>query len=56
MEELIDKYFGKDLETDHLWIQAKMSASQALTHKHEEKDKTPKIILPKEFKPMGESF
>jgi hypothetical protein len=56
MEELIDEYFGKDLETDHLWIQAKTSASQALTHKHEEKDKTPKIILPKEFKPWEKVF
>ena len=46
MEEVDE---NDDLETDHLWIQAKISTSQALAHEHE--DKTQKVKLPPEFKP-----
>ena len=38
MEEVDE---NDDLETDHLWIQAKTSTSQALAHEHE--DKTQKV-------------
>ena len=59
MEE-VDK--NDNFETDHLWIRAKMSTSQALAHEHE--DKAQKVELPPEFKPwktifdkqMSESF
>ena len=51
MEEIDE---NEDLETDHLWIQAKMSTSQALAHEHE--DKTQKVELPPEFKPWKTVF
>jgi hypothetical protein len=45
-EEELDADDSEDLETDHLWIQAKTSASQALAHKHEE---NVKVELPPEY-------
>jgi hypothetical protein len=45
-EEELDNELDEDLETDHLWIQAKTSASQALAHEHETKAK---VELPNEY-------
>ncbi len=46
-EEELDADANEDLETDHLWVRAKMSASQALAHEHE--DNTKKAVLPPEY-------
>ncbi len=46
-EEELDADANEDLETDHLWIQAKTSASQALTHEYE--DNAKKAELPPEY-------
>src|SRR6266550_2240433 len=46
-EEELDVDANEDLETDHLWIQAKTSASQALAHEYE--DNTKKAALPPEY-------
>ncbi len=43
----LDADANEDLETDHLWVQAKTSASQALAHEHE--DNTKKAKLPSEY-------
>jgi len=47
LKEELDADINKDLETDHLWIQAKTSGSQALAHEHE--DKIKKVKLPPEY-------
>jgi hypothetical protein len=45
-EEELDADESEDLKTDHLWIRAKMSASQALAHEYEE---NVKVELPPEY-------
>ena len=53
-EEELDADASENLEPDHLWIQAKTSASQALAHEYE--DKTKKVELPPQYSKWRKVF